>query len=73
VSAIVHLAGELADGVQACSRCGEVLIDYRGTVTADPCFIPFGYPPGPVTTLPFGSVTGAADGAAPCVAQGPPN
>lgn len=26
----VHIAGEMIGGVQRCSRCGEILIDYRG-------------------------------------------
>jgi len=28
----VHIAGEIEDGVQRCTRCGEILIDYRGTM-----------------------------------------
>ena len=27
----VHVAGPVKNGMQSCSRCGEALIDYRGT------------------------------------------
>jgi hypothetical protein len=31
---VVHIAGEMIGGVQRCSRCGVVLIDYMGAAVA---------------------------------------
>jgi len=32
----IHIAGPMLDGLQCCSRCGEVLVNYQGAVTTDP-------------------------------------
>lgn len=32
----IHIAGPMVDGLQCCSRCGEVLVNYEGAMTPDP-------------------------------------
>lgn len=76
---VVHLVAEIVDGVQACLRCGEIIIDYRGAIGAwyatETAIVgthnPLqegggGYAPGPVTTFEHGSAAGAAEGGEPC-------
>jgi hypothetical protein len=63
---VVHVVAEMADGVQACLRCGEVILDYRGTVTNAPSVAIRGFAPGAVTSFPGGTTAGAADDALPC-------
>ncbi len=31
----IHIAGRVVDWVQRCSRCGDVLTDYRNTMVPD--------------------------------------
>ncbi len=35
MNAVVHIAGQVEAGIQLCSRCGLVLVDWRGAMSTD--------------------------------------
>ena len=65
---IEHLAGEMdRGGVQVCTRCGEIITDYRGVMVPDGTPPLRGFAPGPVYTLGRGtSIVPMGDDTIPC-------
>jgi hypothetical protein len=66
-----HVAGELVDQVQLCTRCGEVISDYRNLERPSWKSPPKGFPPGPITKIGSLTVTGTSEDGTRCKPKEP--
>lgn len=64
-----HVAGPLVDLVQLCTRCGEVISDYRNQERPQWTSPPKGFPLGPITKIGSMTVSGFSEDGTRCKAK----